>query len=198
MPTADETNGASPTGSEGNASQDLDVTAIPADKLESHPYVQELKKKYSAAHEKMDSTNLSKKELQAEVARLKVLAGEEAKQEEKAPEPEHVTKDELKQQIWELQHAKDVEIYGDEEFRKDIEAGIPKDYALKTAKLRFQSNPDRVRLERQQIMASGTAMGTRNLDGDELTPTELKGIAEGLYTKETALKYREIRKARGR
>lgn len=199
MPTDDIVNGASPTDTSVNASQ-IDVTALPIEELEKHPHVQELKKKYSAAHTDMDKTNLSKKELQAEVARLKVLAGEDATpaQEPVDESAKPVTKAELQQQVWEISHQKEVELYGDEEFQKDVQSGIPREYALKTAKLRFQSNPDKARLERQKTMASGMAMGTRDLQSDELTPAEQEGIAKGLYSKETVLKHREMKKARGR
>lgn len=198
MPTDDTGNGASPTAEIDNASQ-VDVKTLTAEQLEANPHFNDLKTKYSAARTGMDESNLSKKELKAEVARLKVLAGEEATP---ASEPvddstKPVTKAELQQQVWELSHQKEVELYGDEEFQKDVTSGIPREYALKTAKLRFQSNPDKARLERQQTMASGTAMGTRDLQSDELTPAEQKGIAEGLYSKETALAYREMKKARG-
>jgi hypothetical protein len=196
MPTDDTGNGQGPTATDVNASQDFDVTALPAEKIESHPYVQELKKKYSAAHSDMDKTNLSKKELQAEVARLKVLAGEEAPQEVKE-EPQTVTKAELQEQVWELKHAHDVEIYGDEEFKKDVQNGIPRDYALNTAKLRFQSNPDHARLERQRTMASGTAMGTRNLESEDLEGFDPVEAAKWGYSKESWLKQRELKKARG-
>lgn len=197
MPTNDSGNGESPTTANVNAT-DLDVTSLAEEQLDTHPYVQELKKKANAAHQDMDKTNLSKKELQAENARLRVLAGEDDKPVITKDEPQTVTKAELQEQIWDLKNSNDVELYGDSEYMKDVEKGIPRDYALKTAKYRYQSNPDQARLERQQTMASGTAMGTRNLGSDDLTPAELKGIADGLYSKETALEYRQIQKARGR
>lgn len=192
MPTDDDVNALLP---DAQAQQEAPV--LTDEVITSHPKYKELEEKHAAARKGMDSSNLTKKELQAEVARLKVMAGEE-KEPELTDEPQTVTKKELQEQIWELKHSSDVELYGDDEFKKDIETGIPRDYALKTAKLRFQSNPDKARLSRQQTMASGPAMGTRNLDGDELTATEQKGIADGLYTKETALKYRQIQKERGR
>lgn len=195
MPTDDTVNGASPTDPNVNASQ-IDVTTLTAEQLEAHPLVQDLKKKYSAAHTDMDKTNLSKKELQAEVARLKVLAGEETPVETKE-EPQTVTKNELRDQIWELKNADDIELYGDDEFKKDVENGIPREYALNNAKLRFQSNPDKVRLERQRTMASGTAMGTRNLDSDDITEADRKGMAQFGYSEEAVRIQKKLKRERG-
>ncbi len=196
MPTDAEIDAAKPTDPNANASQ-VDVTKLTPEQLEANPHFQDLKTKYSAAHKGMDESNLSKKELKAEVARLKVLAGEEVKPEDKvelpAKEPTYATKED----IWELKNAKDIEVYGDEEFTKDVENGIPRDYALTTAKLRFQSNPDKARLERQQTMASGTAAGTRILDSDELTEAEQAGITKGLYSKEAVMIQRRLKKERG-
>ncbi len=197
MPTNEGGNGASPTTASVNA-QVLDVTSLTPEQLEAHPHFQELAKKYTAAHQDMDKTNLSRKELLAENARLKVLAGEE---ETVVPEEKPLTRKELEQMNVEMRfdllNAKDLELYGDEKFKADLQSGIPKAYALENAKLRYQASPDKVRLERQQVMASGIAVGVRNLDSDELTPTEQKGIAEGLYSKETALLHRELKKQRG-
>lgn len=194
MPTNDGANGANPTGSPVTASPEL--LALTPEQLEGHPHVQELKKKFSAAHQDMDKTNLSRKELQAEVARLKVLAGEED-----TPvlhtQSDPVTKEELQAQVWELKHGNDLELYGDDQYKSDITRGIPKDYALENAKLRYQSNPNTANLARQQSMASGAAAGVRNLAGEDLTPLELEGIAQGLYSKETALKHRELKRLRG-
>ena len=195
MPTDDTVNGASPTDQTVNASQ-IDVTTLTAEQIEAHPLVQDLKKKYSAAHTDMDKTNLSKKELQAELAKYKTLAGVEDEP-VKVEEPQTVTKAELKEQIWELKNAEDIELYGDDEFKKDVENGIPREYALKNAKLRFQSNPDTVRLERQRTMASGTAMGTRNLDSDDITEADRKGMAQFGYSEEDVRIQKKLKRERG-
>ena len=175
------------------------IFSIPEEKLKSHPAFKTLEEKHAAARQGMDKSNLSKKELQAENARLRVLAGVE---EDQTPveDDQPLTKNDLEKMNedlrWDLLNAKDVELYGDEKFTADLQAGIPKAYALENAKLRSQSNPDKARLERQRTMASGSAASTRNLESDELTPAEQKGIAEGLYTKETALKHRELKRQR--
>lgn len=192
MPTVDD----NASGSDASTAQQT-ISEITDDLIKSHPVYKELEEKHAAARTGMDQSNLSKKELLAENARLKVLAGEEeavVQATTKTDEPQYVTKDDL----WLLQNAKDVELYGDDKYKADIERGIPKDYALENAKLRFTTNPDKVRLERQQTMASGSNASTRNLSSDDdLTQTELDGIAQGLYSKETALKYRELKKSRG-
>jgi len=193
MPTNDGVNGESPTDANVNASAPEGMTL---EQLESNPHFQELKKKYNAAHQDMDKTNLSKKELQAEVARLKVLAGEEAIV-TPAEEPQTVSKAELREQVWELKNAKDVELYGDDVFLKDVENGIPRDYALNTAKLRFQSNPDKARLERQQSMASGTAMGTRILEDNQYEGFNPEEAKKWGYSKESWLRQKELKKSRG-
>ena len=187
--------------------QEIDASVATAERAEgtssettddvmSHPKYKELEQKYAAARQGMDKTNLSKKELQAEVARLRVLAGEEEKV-ETAEETQTVTKAELHAQLWELQNSKDVEIYGDDEYKQDVEKGIPREYALKTAKLRFQSNPDKARLERQHSMASGSNAGIRNLESADMEGFNEEEAKKWGYTKETWLKQKELKKARG-
>lgn len=198
MPTDDTGNGASPTATTVNASEELDVTTLTAEQLEQNPHFQELQKKFSAAHQDMDKTNLSKKELLAQIARLRVLAGEEEKPEiKKEEETQTVTKQQLQEEIWNLKNAKDVDIYGDEQYQKDITAGIPRDYALNTAKLRYQSNPDKARLERQQAMASGSSASVRNLDDSDYEGFDQAEADRWGYTKETWKQQKQMKKARG-
>lgn len=171
---------------------------ITEDAIKAHPTFKELEQKYSAARTGMDQSNLTKKELQAEVARLRVMAGEEAKTEEpKEEETQVVTKQELQQQLWALQNAKDIELYGDEQYQKDVDGGIPRDYALGNAKLRFQSSPDKARLERQQQMASGSAASTRDISDADLEGFNQADADRWGYTKETWLKQKQLKKARG-
>lgn len=174
-PTAEEL---SPTGSELEQTLEIDPPAeISEEAIKNHPLYKALEEENSAA--------------EREKNRYK---GRLDKEQKKSEKPEYVTKEDL----WERDNAKDLELYGDDTFKADIENGIPKAYALQTAKLRLQSNPDKARLERQQTMASGTAVGTRNLESDELSDVERKGIADGLYSKETALAHRELKRNRGR
>ena len=191
MPT-DDGNGANPT-----ATANASVLGLTPEQLAAHPHVQELKKKFSDAHVSMDKTNTSKKELLAELAKYKTLAGVEDEVEVTAPDTGTVTKAELKEQIWELKYARDVDLYGDDEYKNDLKAGIPREYALKTAKLRFQSNPDKARLERQQSMASGSSVSDRNLDDNELTDADRKNMALWGYSEETAKKHKALKKSRG-
>ncbi len=197
MPTNDTDNSASSTVTDANATQELDISTIPNDKLDSHPYVLELKKKASAAHQGMDSANLSKKELKAEVIRLKAIAGEEITDELQDENSRSVTKADLQQTVWELTNAKDVDLYGDDKYKTDIEKGIPKDYALENAKLRYQTNPDNARLERRQAMGQGSAAGDRNIVSEDLTGFDPIEAAKWGYSKESFIKQKQNKKARG-
>lgn len=193
MPTVDDNASGQPAPKAPPATSEISEDAVKA-----HPLFKELEEKHSAARTGMDQSNLSKKELQAEVARLRVMAGEEGpKAEAKTDEPQVVTKAELQQQLWQLQNAKDVEVYGDEQFTKDVESGIPRDYALQNAKLRYQSSPDKARLERQQTMASGSATSTRTLESEDLEGFDPVEAAKWGYSKESWLKQRQLKKARG-
>jgi len=195
MPTDANGNGSSPTSNNANAQ--VDVTSLTPEQLEANPHFADLKTKYSAARTGMDDANVSKKDLKAEIARLRVLAGEEITPEKEDDSSKPITKADLQKQVWELSNAKDIDLYGDEEYKNDVDSGIPKEYALKTAQLRFQSNPDKVRLERQQFMASGSSASTRNvssIDMEGYNPEEAKKWG---YSKETWIKQREMKKARG-
>ena len=145
----------------------------------------------------MDSANLSKKELKAEIARLKVIAGEDNEPviEDESAKP--VTKADLQNQVWELNHQKDVELYGDSEYQADLEAGIPRDYALKTAKLRYTSNPDSARLDRQRSMGSGSAASNRNIESEDLAGFDPVEAAKWGYSKESYIKQMQLKKSRG-
>lgn len=194
MPTDDTVNA---SGSDADTAHQTS-SEITDDLIVSHPKYKELEEKHAAARNGMDQSNLSKKELQAEVARLRVLAGVEEAEVKKDDEPQTVTKAELQEQIWELKHAEDVELYGDSEYKADIENGIPKEYALKTAKLRFQSNPDKARLDRQQTMASGSNSSVRNLDANSYEGFNEEEAKRYGYTKETWLEHKKLKEARGR
>ncbi len=186
-----------PVNASGSDAQKAQQTALaPDDAITSHPLYKDLEEKHAAARKGMDSSNLSKKELQAQVARLKVLAGEEDTP-EPIEEPQTVTKDQLREELWNLQHAKEVELYGDEEYQTDLSAGIPRDYALKTAKLRFQSAPNSAQIARQQSMSSGTATGVRNIQSVDLEGFNPEEAAKWGYTKETWLRHRNMKKERG-
>ncbi len=176
-----------PTGSEGQQTSTVNPPVeLSEEAVKNHPAFKKLEKDYSAAERE-------KNRYKGRLDKVQKGISDEEEPEKEPEQSPYVTKDEL----WEFKNANDVEIYGDEQFKKDVASGIPRDYALNTAKLRFQSNPDKARLERQQVMASGTAVSTRNLSSDEFSETELKGIADGLYTKETVLKHRELKKSRG-
>lgn len=193
MPT-DDGNGASPTATD-NASSDIDVTKLTPEQIELHPHVQELKKKYSAAHSGMDSANLTKKQLEAEVARLRVMAGEDKPIEEEQ-KPAFVTKDELTSTLWETQNAKDVELYGDDDYKKELERGVPRDIALQYAKLRFQKNPNSAQVMRQQAMASQGSTSTRDLSDVEITDEDRADMAKWGYSEKALLKQKRLKAMR--
>lgn len=185
MPTDDD-NAEMPT-VEANAP---DVSALTPELLESHPYVQELKAKQAAAHSKMDQSNLSRKQLEQEVKRLKELAGEEIEQ------PSYVTKEELEAKAWELSHAKDVELYQDEDYQKELEMGIPKEVALRYAKLRHQSNPNQAQVMRQQSVAQGSAASTRDLSSIEITDEDRADMKRFGYSEKALLKQKKLKAER--
>lgn len=190
MPTDDFVNA---SGSDANAQQDyLDISD---DVITSHPKYRELEEKHSAARTGMDRSNLTKKQLEAENARLRVLAGEEDTifEEDKPESSPYVTKEEL----WEANHAKDLELYGDEQFEKEIEQGIPRHIALDYAKLRYEKAPNNVQVQRQQSMASAGSMSTRDLSNIEITDEDRQDMKTWGYSEKTLLKQKAMKKARG-
>jgi hypothetical protein len=87
------------------------------------------------------------------------------KDKEEKPEGEgndqFVTKDEL----WERDNAEQIELYGDDEYKADIEAGVPKEQALKYAKMRFDADPDHPNRKRAEEMGGGTRKVNREGQG---------------------------------
>lgn len=193
MPTDDD-NGANPTVTDNAPA--LDIATLTPEQLESHPHVQELKKKYSAAHSGMDSANLTKKQLEAEVARLKVMAGEEELEEEE-PTPSFVTKEELTSTLWEAQNAKDLELYADDDYKKELDAGVPKSIALQYAKMRAQKNPNSAQVMRQQAMASQGAASTRDLSDVEITDEDREDMKKWGYSEKSLLRQKQLKRDRG-
>lgn len=142
----------------------------------THQQVEELKKKHSAARKGLDEKAKLLKEKEAEIARLKVLAGEDSKEEtpeEDESQPKYVTQEELDSKAWEIAHKSDLELYSDDEFKSDVESGIPKEKALKYAKLRYETMDDSARRERQEAVAS---TGSVNRDGQ--APIDSKVLPE--------------------
>lgn len=123
------------------------------------------KQREAAARKKMDEVNTE----------LKKLKGDG----EKKPETQFVTKDEL----WETTHAKELSIYGDDEYKADIAKGIPRDYALNTAKLRHTAKAE---VKNRQITDTGSSERSLGSEDDiQLTPEQ---ISRGI-TKEMIKKY---------
>lgn len=180
---------------EGEETETLPAETLTEDAVKAHPKYKELEEKHAAARTGMDESNVSKKELKSEIARLKVLAGEEETETEEEEKP--LTRAELNDKLWLLQNAKDIEIYSDEEYEKDIADGIPKEYALKTAKLRGKSDPDKVRLENLKQTASGSSANNRELESDEITEKDRKGQKKWGYSDKAILKQKQLKKERG-
>lgn len=195
MPTDENGNELAPTAQNANAS-DLDVTTLTPEQLAENPHFKDIQTKYAASRTGMDTANLSSKQLKAEVARLKILAGE-TEEEEPIEESTTVTKQELKDQLWELSNSKDVELYADDKYEEDIEKGIPKEYALENAKLRLQANPDKARIERNKLSAQGGNSSERNLDSTDITDKDRVAMKTWGYTEEAILKQKQLKKDRG-
>lgn len=194
MPTVDD-NGASPT-VENNAPSIPDLSALTPEQIEAHPHVQELKKKYSAAHSGMDKANLTKKQLEAELAKYKTLAGEQEPEPEEV-KPSFVTKEELEAKAWEIAHAKDLELYADDQYKQELDMGVPKPVALQYAKLRAQKNPNSAQVNRQQAMASPGSTSVRDLEDVEITDEDRADAAKWGYSLEAVKKQKQMKKARG-
>jgi len=188
MPTDNE-DGVSPT-------VDANATVLTPEQIEGHPLYQELKKKYSAAHTSMDSTNLSKKQLEAELAKYKMLAGEEEPEEEEV-KPSFVTKEELKSTLWEDRNAKDLELYADDDYKKELDRGVPRDIALQYAKLRHKKDPNSAQVQRQQAMASGSSTSSRDLTDIDVTDEDRVNMKLWGYSEKTLLKQKALKRERG-
>lgn len=161
-------------------------TDAPAEVL-NHPAVQKLQEELSQAKQREAAARKGMDEANIKVKRLKeIVEPLEEKEEETKSEVPFVTKDEL----WEVTHKKELELYADDEYKADIGSGIPREYALKTAKLRHSVSPDTARKERLATLSAPIGSG-RDLAGeDDIVLTEeqkKRGI-----TKEMIKKYRDM------
>lgn len=163
--------------------------ALTEDQVKNHPLFKELEGKASAAEREKDRFKG-----RLEKARQGIL--EEDQPQEK---PKEVVPYATKEELWEIKNAKALELYGDEQFSKDVSAGIPRDYALETARLRFQSNPDKARIQRQQTMASGPSSSDRMLPPSdvEITDKDRQDAKDWNYSEETIRRHKELKRARG-
>jgi len=178
---------AAPTGSGSEQTPKVDPPALTDEMVKSHPLFQKLQEEHSAAEREKNRYK----------GRLDKVQKGISDEPEETPEPKDDTPYVTKDQLWEFQNKADIESYGDEQYKADVARGIPRDYALETAKLRYQANPDKARLERQQATASGPAASTRNLESTELEGFDPKAAAEWGYSKETWLKQQQLKKERG-
>ena len=178
-----------PTGSETEQTtpEGAPPAQVPEEAIKNHPLFKDLEGKHAAAEREKNRYKGRLEKVQ------KGITDEDEEKPSPAEESPYVTKE----QLWEVQHQEDLEIYGDEQFQQDVARGIPRDYALETAKLRFQANPDKARLERHQAVAAGSATSVRNTQDDTLDGFNQADADRWGYTKETWLKQRELKKARG-
>lgn len=166
------------------------------DDVLSHPKYKELEEKHSAARKGMDESNLTKKQLQAELAKYKMLAGEEEKPTKEEEKPSFVTREELEERAWELAHTKDLELYADDQYEKDIEEGVPRTKALQYAKLRYEKGPSDIQVKRQQAMSSQGSTSTRDLENIDITDQDRKDMKLWGFSEETLLKHKRIKAER--
>jgi len=162
--------------------------ALSEDVVKNHPLYKELEGKHSA--EERDKLRYKGR---LEKVQKGFSEDEEVKPQPKKDDSPYATKEEL----WEIRNAKDLDVYADDKYKGDIEAGIPRDYALENAKLRFQANPDKARLDRQKSMSTGSSSGVRNLEAANLEGFNEEDAKRWNYSKETWLKQQQLKKARG-
>lgn len=183
MPTDDQTEVTALSPDAEAQQEDSDSS----DDLESHPKYAELKKKHSAARKGLDDKAKELKLAKAELARLKVLAGEsEEEPEESEEDSKYVTKDEL----WEIANKREIQLYADDEYKEDVKAGIPRDKALRYAMLRGGVSDNSARRDRLEAMASGSGTD-RSLAGEEEVTLTPQQKAMGI-TPEMIRKYKPI------
>jgi hypothetical protein len=165
---------------------------IPEETVRNHPLFKEIEGKATAAEREA-------KRYKGRLDRAhKGMTEEEETPDVPAEKPVEPTNFVTKEELWARDNAADLELYGDDQYKNDIAAGIPKDYALNNAKLRFQSNPDKARLERHQVTASRSSASTRNLESDDAEGFNPEHAARWGYSKETYVKQQQLKKARGR
>lgn len=174
MPTDDNNDNASTSDATTEDAQQ-ETPTISDEDVTSHPKYKELQEKHSAARKGMDNSNLTSKEKDAEIARLKVLAGEE---EESEPEeqPAYATKEDLAKSAWELKNASRIELV-DEEYNKILSEGFEGDPVTNAVALELAEKAMKVDnggSERQSAMSQPSTT-TRKTEPDvELTEYDTK------------------------
>lgn len=184
-----------PTGSNGadpSANGAPPAASLPEDAVKNHPLYKKLEEDRSAAERE---ANRFKGRL---VTKGIPLEDEPAPGTQAPAKPQEQSQFVTKDELWDRDHAPDIEVYGDDQYKADIARGIPKDYALETAKLRFQANPDKARSERLQSMGSGPAAGTRNLQSDDITEADRRGMAQFGYSEDVVRQHKALKRARER
>ena len=172
-----------PTGSEQEQTPEKNPPAdVEEEKIKNHPLYKDLQEKHSAEAREKDRYKGRLDKLQKEIS------GEEE------PEPKNdsdkpVTRAELDDVVWQNAHVKELELYSDDEYKDDCKTGIPKDKALKYAKLRYETLDTSAKRERQLAMSSGSSTDRSAKAEGEITLTaeqKRRGITVEMIKKHRA------------
>ena len=154
------------------------------DDITSHPKYKEMEEKHAAARKGMDKANLSKKELEAENARLRVLAGQESEDDEVPDEqPKSVTEKELAELEWKIKNEKRIALVEDD-YEEILEEGyqgekVSKNVALELAEKRAKIDSSSAQRDRHQDMATSSVTNRSAEEPIEITDYDRKfGITE--------------------
>jgi len=154
-----------------------DDTVPPVDEKHQEE-LNQAKTRESAARKKMDETQIENKKLREENDRLKNDKPEEP--------PKPITKAELDEALWTSENRQDIDLYKDDEYNEDIDLGVPKEKALRYAKLRHATLDDSVKSERQKAMSSPSSTNRTLPAEDEIVLTaeqKRRGITKEMITK---------------
>lgn len=177
-----------PTGSEASETLEKDPpTEVTDEMIKDHPLYKKLDEERSAADKDKERYKGRLTKAQQE------LDPKKEEPEEKKEESEFMTKDEY----WEKENKSDIDLYSDEEYEQDVADGIPKEKALKYAKIRLEANPDKAHLERKKQSAQGSNASERNLESDDITERDRENMKTWDYTEEALLKQKALKKERG-
>lgn len=154
--------GGPPAGSTLPELTDEQLKALPYDRLQKvHPKVQEIETRYAAAHKEIDGKK-TKKELEAEVARLKVLAGEEATpvQSAAAPNPQAFDAAKIQSDIeWNIAN-KHLILAGGQLYADNLAKGMDKQDALDLALARRPSGEVTFAEQMRSQISASSGSGT--------------------------------------
>jgi hypothetical protein len=125
------------------------------DAVKAHPLYKDLETRYAAAHLEIDGKK-TKKQLEAEVARLKVLAGEEGTQ-APAPAPMNDARKMQEEITWNIKHESDLQLAG-QPYYDFLARGYAREDAL-TLALAKRPDGEKALLENLRAQQSGSSGG---------------------------------------